>query len=584
MKRFDKSFYLQTGIIVVLILIVSAAIFFSFYQDSSQQLLEHTGKDMQQISEQNASRLSGMIENSEKNMALVALGLSENSLELIKEKLKNLQTEGLIEEYYVADTEGIVYNASGNHQDIRDAEYFQNALKGNSGVSDSMISPFTEKNSIFFYHPLYIGIELEAVLIGSCKLEYLERQIVDLSVFSNPSNLGSEIKSWIVNAEGTVLASVNDQNTGKNLWEYFQQNQLIENSLVNYMKSDFILEENGGWNRRDIGVYYEPLSVNGWMLVQQIPGQISSDLESGIWTAYGKMMLKWIIVICMLMAAFYYLMRRKHAQLWHYYRHMKKVMQHLPEMLIEYNLSTQSMESYGSCERYSGISQGKMSRKKLLDSIYEQDREIFLKVYHQVLADSSETKEARETELRVCNDEGDYEWLLLSLSVIRDKRKNPISILILVHNIENYKENEIALLQHQNRLSHAIRLSGDTYYEILYIDLQKDCCEILKSPEEENVSMMQYQKYYTYWTEVFAEENVYEEDRAEFIRKMSAHHIRKEFARNMKYESFRYRRKKENCYKWVQVDCMPAPEYGVYGDIVILYVKNIDNQNQNLTF
>jgi len=132
---------------------------------------------------------------------------------------------------FIADTNGDCQNTDGVSMNIKERDYFKNALSGVPSVSDPIVNKLDQTVVIIFAVPIKTGDRVTGVLVaiqnGNCLSEYTsEMEFHQRRVF-------------MVNKEGTMIAS-SDQNRVMemfNIFEQYEANPELEdiNNLVKKM-------------------------------------------------------------------------------------------------------------------------------------------------------------------------------------------------------------------------------------------------------------------------------------------------------------------------------------------------------------
>ncbi len=115
-------------------------------------------------------------------------------------------------------------------------------------------------------------------------------------------------------------------------------------------------------------------------------------------------------------------------------------------------------------------------------------------------------------------------------------------------------------------------------YKVLKVNLTQDLYEIVKVKEGElNRAIVSTQKISDWWR-LFTEQGyVYEEDRSNYDRFTDLTQMRRELREGQKFLRCRYRRKTDGNFRWVSMEIIPALEYTNENQIVMLYVRDIQD-------
>lgn len=116
----------------------------------------------------------------------------------------------------------------------------------------------------------------------------------------------------------------------------------------------------------------------------------------------------------------------------------------------------------------------------------------------------------------------------------------------------------------------------DSYYKILELNLADDSYRVIKTISDEN------SEYYslTRWIMEYAiNDDIYPEDKINFIKFMNIHSLKKNFDKNDKPQRIYYRRKINSEWIWVCLEITKDYEYSPENPIVFLALKNVDDDN-----
>lgn len=116
----------------------------------------------------------------------------------------------------------------------------------------------------------------------------------------------------------------------------------------------------------------------------------------------------------------------------------------------------------------------------------------------------------------------------------------------------------------------------DSYYKILELNLADDSYRVIKAISDEN------SEYYslTRWIMEYAiNDDIYSEDKINFIKFMNIYSLKKNFDKNDKPQRIYYRRKINSEWTWVCLEITKDYEYSSENPIAFLVVRNVDDDN-----
>ena len=190
--------------------------------------------------------------------------------------IKLQAAEGSYKRMGIALPNGDVTTSDGLSYKIIDRPYFQEAIKGNVVVSDT-INDYTDDKPINVYAaPIFHDNEVVALVLASVETENMKKYL-EVGSFSNQGY------SYIVKANGDAVvtsAHVNSPGSFDNMLDRLQKADLrdggdlktiIENMATG--KSGNYTSFYGGMERHTI---YKPLAINDWYMMTVVPTQVVS--------------------------------------------------------------------------------------------------------------------------------------------------------------------------------------------------------------------------------------------------------------------------------------------------------------------
>ena len=117
------------------------------------------------------------------------------------------------------------------------------------------------------------------------------------------------------------------------------------------------------------------------------------------------------------------------------------------------------------------------------------------------------------------------------------------------------------------------------YYKILKVNLTRDSYECVKVDEgEQELFVKKLYKISDWWNHFAELGNIYPEDEEVFRQFTNLEHLRSFFKEEKTGRSCRYRRKIGEEFRWVQMDLVPSIEYRDDNQVLILYVKDVQEE------
>lgn len=119
----------------------------------------------------------------------------------------------------------------------------------------------------------------------------------------------------------------------------------------------------------------------------------------------------------------------------------------------------------------------------------------------------------------------------------------------------------------------------DSYTKIIKVNLTDDSFEIIRAEESELNADRGYSYTVSVWLKEFANTgNIHPEDRERYLKYTDIAYLRDYFRAGNKRYTLTYRRKINNDFCKVMMECITAPDYSDNNQKLFIYVKNIGNE------
>lgn len=158
-----------------------------------------------------------------------------------------------------------------------------------------------------------------------------------------------------------------------------------------------------------------------------------------------------------------------------------------------------------------------------------------------------------------------YEWITFEVIIPKDFCQENQEVIFTWRKADNQI----------NTLEDALNALSDVFYRILKINLTSDTYECIKG--EKFVDGHKPPEYISDWFIKFADlGNVHEDDKTGYYIFTNINYLRKQFYNGATHLVQRYRRKVGNSYRWVTMELVPSVEYTHENQIVLLYIKDVE--------
>ncbi len=191
----------------------------------------------------------------------------------------------------LSDTNGLAITDQDKIIDIRQRDYFQKAVKGETCVSSLISSDIVGAEIITISTPVYVDSRIVGIVVGVYPIDQLKE------LFSYSFNGAGY--AFICDSQGNIISrKVNDHTittTGKNLFEDFKNAEFINNNGQDTF--DVILNKisQGGEGRATYTIngqkrlmHYAPVGINDWYIFSIAPQKVISTqanemIKSAMW-------------------------------------------------------------------------------------------------------------------------------------------------------------------------------------------------------------------------------------------------------------------------------------------------------------
>lgn len=198
----------------VLTAICVLTVFALFIQNNKERATSVSIESLKDATLQSGKRIEDLLARAYYELALTAALYEEiiEDLEIDVEDLQKLSDETSFDYIEFVNRDGAGLSMDGNTYDATGREYFQEGVRGKSGVTIIFDSLVTNENLVVFYMPLYYDGEIKGVLTGS----YRESTMQDIM---HTTFFGEEARTFICLRDGTIIASCNGGHVSESIFE-----------------------------------------------------------------------------------------------------------------------------------------------------------------------------------------------------------------------------------------------------------------------------------------------------------------------------------------------------------------------------
>ncbi|WZL71852.1 methyl-accepting chemotaxis protein [Clostridiaceae bacterium 35-E11] len=279
MKSFRSKLILFFSLIIM---IACSALGVISYRNASKALIDSVEKNLMSISKESAQVVSERIQGERDKLKVVAartrITNPNNSME---DKLNALREEMERSGYIImdiADKNGYAIATDGKTYDLQDREYFQRALKGETVISDLLISKSDGSLIVIYATPIQYNGEVTGVLVAVRDAKSFSQIVSDIQI-------GKTGYAYIVDKTGDIIAHKDIKNVleGRNLLEEAKNDEVLT-TMGNVVRS-MVAGEVGSGEYEEDGtnkiVGYAPIRNTDWTMAIIAPKEeLLSELNT----------------------------------------------------------------------------------------------------------------------------------------------------------------------------------------------------------------------------------------------------------------------------------------------------------------
>lgn len=268
-RIYNKTIGISVLLTVTLVLIIGLT-YFSIYINSLVDVVKQEAIVMlQNISSQNVTILKNTLENKQKALHSIALGIERDKKYNIKDIVEDLKVYTEINPIYsmgVINKEGICYNTLGEQIDLSKYDYFTEGMKGISKITNSYVSESKKELLNIFTTPIYKDGKVEMILTATCKSSDFSQILTVYSFDGNGQSMVVDKEGNLVTTPNIVeeldLNALNYSNIDKQ-----EISKIIYNTIKKSDENFFEFEYRGN----PYIAYCESIGINDWNLISYVP-------------------------------------------------------------------------------------------------------------------------------------------------------------------------------------------------------------------------------------------------------------------------------------------------------------------------
>lgn len=425
-------------------------VFILFIKENNNRIVSQNASYLEDATLQTTQRVSDLLINAQDSINTIAYlyGQTMTSQEVDFDKLGELAENAPFDYIEFVDAQGVEQNADGRRADVSDRNYFQEGMKGNSGMDVVFDSRITEENLLVFYSPLRYKGKIIGVLIG----HYREEQMQDML---DATFFGENTGAFLCLSDGAVIACSFDEGYPDNVIDYFRDKGLVTQKTAEEMTQAFADGKDCGITYREkngTGVaYLSKLPQNDWLLFQTFPSSITVHMVENANAAGIALEVELILIFLVYIVVLVVLNWRQKKALFVENQEMSQVIDGITQLFDRFILVDFEKNTYrylaGTVPQFGRIPlEGDYTvfADFLVSMIIGEDErervgELLKKEYIQQMLDEDTPDLRYEYQI----DRGEEMWENLNIICLKRVKGTAVSVLITRQDVTELKEEEL---------------------------------------------------------------------------------------------------------------------------------------------
>ncbi len=290
-----KSIKLKLGVMVTTLLVVALGLLsgLNFWQ-AEKIIIQDVETELAGKSQSSAAQIGGWLDSNKRDIATLARspvitkGTRETIVPYLNAELKNAK---IYESLLVLDGNGNYFDYNGETGNLVEREYFKRSIKGETFVSDPVVSKKTNKLVVAVSTPIRTENRIVGVLVALINIEEIEKMILEIKA-------GATGYAYVIRGDGIIIvhpnkelvnkvSSMNDPNAPQELKSATDMMTKGEQGIVSYSYL--------GTNKY---LAYAPIPGYNWAIGVNVPSsEVKEKLNTFTWTAISTSFVVLIIAV-----------------------------------------------------------------------------------------------------------------------------------------------------------------------------------------------------------------------------------------------------------------------------------------------
>lgn len=372
---------------------------------------------------------------------------SKNALQMLESFSKSSNFTRM----WISKPDGYALSSDHGISTTLGRDYQKDAMNGNSGISDMMLSNYVNGKIIIIYAPIYKDNEVIGMLHGTFEIDKLVEML-------NIGETNFDSYSYLFDSNGHMIPLAKERYSKEkenNIYMYFNSKYVEQDKMI-------ILKENV--EKGKVGqltfkfensvryAYYIPIGINQLYVMTAIPRNVvimqsKPELVSGIILIIEFLILGVILVIFTI-----YTERLSNTELEESKRigleQYKIAISYMGQAVFEYHIDEQKMISMNNEMELYGLSPVMENIPDDLIKtgfIMKNSKDCFLNMFEVIKKGS----DFASCDVEICKNNDSRAWYRFNLSNILDQNGNSIKVIGFIQDITNEKRIEKRLKEEE---------------------------------------------------------------------------------------------------------------------------------------
>lgn len=267
-------------ILVICFMMCMVVIAFAVFSRANRQRIEQqNARYLEDAAGQTAKQVDEILRRELGSIKTIAylIGSDMSSPEVDLDKLDITAANTPFRKLEFADKNGLVHQKGNNRVNVSRKHYFQNGIKGNSGMDAVLASKKGNGTQVICYTPLWYEGEIIGVLTGHYREEQM-RETIHSTFF------GEESSTFLCMQDGTIISNSSSYHMSDNFLETIEKFDNVKSKT--YVKFVAAFKEQQSTtitvrlkgNRGSAVVYISRLPNTDWMILQVFPASVTRSM------------------------------------------------------------------------------------------------------------------------------------------------------------------------------------------------------------------------------------------------------------------------------------------------------------------